>query len=323
MHEFKDLLTQFDQRFSSRQFPAQPASLYDPAQYILELGGKRIRPVLCLMGCELFGDLREEAFLVAQAVELFHNFSLIHDDIMDNAALRRGKHTLHTLHGTPTAILAGDVMLIRAYEKLEALPGNVLARLLAVFNQAGREVSEGQQLDMDYEALAPEQVRMAGYLNMIRLKTSVLLAASLKMGGLLGGGSEGNLEHLYRFGEHLGLAFQIQDDYLDAFGDPQKFGKTSGGDILANKKTFLLLKAYEVADASQRRELDQLLQSAPADKVSRVLDIYRACKVDRWAEEFKQSMAAKALEQLEALAVLSSRKRPLRSLADYLLNREA
>lgn len=322
MHDFKDLLTLFDQRFGTRQFPEQPATLYDPAQYILELGGKRIRPVLCLMGCELFGELRDEAFLVAQAVELFHNFSLIHDDIMDKAALRRGKPTLHTLHGSSTAILAGDVMMIRAYQQFERLDAAVLPRLLAVFNQAGREVCEGQQLDMDFESRTPDQVNMDDYLNMIRLKTSILLAASLKMGGLLGGGSEGNLGHLYRFGEYLGLAFQVQDDYLDAFGNPEKFGKTSGGDILANKKTFLLLKAYEVAAPTQRRELDRLLSEEAPDKVDRMLQLYRDCEVDHWAERLKQSMATKALKQLEDLAVLSSRKRPLHELADVLLNRE-
>lgn len=323
MHSFEELLQQFGQQFSEQHFPAQPASLYEPAQYILELGGKRIRPVLCLLANELFGDLSKDAFHAAIAVELFHNFTLLHDDIMDKAPLRRGKATAHTKFSEPAALLAGDTMLVYAYEQLNKIQPAYLPRILSVFNRTAIEVCEGQQLDMDYECMPLESVKMDEYLEMIGLKTSVLLAASLQMGGILGGGSEGNLDHLYAFGKNLGLAFQIQDDLLDAFGDPLKFGKQPGGDILVNKKTFLLLKAFELADRSCRERLLHVMKDNPADKVARVLDIYRECKVDAWAREEKERFAARARYHLEEVAVLSARKKPLQALADTLLHRES
>ncbi|WP_298709839.1 polyprenyl synthetase family protein [Chitinophaga sp.] len=322
MHSFKELSAQFEQQFSQRQFPDHPANLYDPAQYILGIGGKRIRPVLCLLGNELFADLEPDAFHAANAVELFHNFTLIHDDIMDKAPLRRGMPTVHTKYSDSAAILAGDVMLIHSYEHLNKITGKYRTKIVSVFNRAAREVCEGQQLDMDMEQTAPENVQYGDYVNMIALKTSVLLAASLQMGGICGGGSEGNQQHLYEFGKNVGIAFQIQDDYLDAFGDPDKFGKQQGGDILVNKKTFLLLKALELCNPAQRQKLNEMLAGNPDDKVATVLQIFRDCRVDAWAEKEKERFSEIAYEHLDAIAVISGRKQPLRELADFLLVRQ-
>ncbi|WP_160710971.1 polyprenyl synthetase family protein [Chitinophaga solisilvae] len=322
MHSFQELIEQFGQRFEHRQFPEQPSRLYDAASHILEIGGKRIRPVLSLMGNELFDTLHDDAFHVGAAVELFHNFTLIHDDIMDKAPIRRGKPTVHMIYGDSAAILAGDVMLINVYEKLNKIRAHYKHKIIAGFNKAAIEVCEGQQLDMDYETMDPEQVRYDDYVRMIGLKTSVLLAASLQLGAVIGGAGEGNQEHIYNFGKNIGIAFQIQDDYLDAFGDPEKFGKQQGGDILVNKKTFLLLKALELCNPAQHNELKTLLASSPDDKVDRVLEIFKSCKADIWAEKEKERFQEKAFESLESIAVLSSRKKPLMELANYLLNRQ-
>lgn len=322
MHSFKALSAQFEEQFSKRQFPEQPANLYDPAQYILGIGGKRIRPVLCLLGNELFDEIQPDAFHAANAVELFHNFTLIHDDIMDKAPLRRGMPTVHTKYNDSAAILAGDVMLIHSYEYLNKIAGKYRTKIISVFNKAAREVCEGQQLDMDMEQMQPEQVNYDHYVNMIALKTSVLLAASLQMGAITGGGSEGNQRHLYEFGKNVGIAFQIQDDYLDAFGDPEKFGKKQGGDILVNKKTFLLLKALELCNPAQRKHLHTLMETNPDSKVAEVLQVFHDCRVDEWAEKEKDRFSRIAHEHLEAIAVLSHRKAPLRELADFLLTRQ-
>ncbi|MFB6456093.1 polyprenyl synthetase family protein [Chitinophaga sp. Hz27] len=322
MQSFQELIAQFTKYFDQLQFPAEPSRLYKAAGHILEMGGKRIRPVLCLMGNELFDSLHPDAFQAGSAIELFHNFTLIHDDIMDKAPLRRGKPTVHTVYGDTAAILSGDVMLINVYERLNKVNANYQKKLTTVFNKAAIEVCEGQQLDMDFEHLDPEAVDYQSYVNMIGLKTSVLLAASLQMGAIIGGASEGNQEHLYAFGKNIGIAFQIQDDFLDAFGDPEKFGKQQGGDILANKKTFLLLKAFERSNDAQKAELRALLDSEPADKVERVLAIFRDCKVDEWAEKEKERFTALAFENLENIAVLSNRKEALKDLANYLLNRQ-
>ncbi|SIT27288.1 geranylgeranyl diphosphate synthase, type II [Filimonas lacunae] len=320
MHSFKELVTQFTEKFKESHFPAQPANLYEPGTYFLEIGGKRIRPVMCLMGNELFDTIQPDAWHVATAIELFHNFTLMHDDIMDKAPLRRGVPTVHTKYNENTALLTGDVMLIVAYDYLAKINPQILPRILTLFNRTGREVCEGQQWDMDFET--SQTVKLDNYLHMIELKTSVLLAASLKMGAIIGGASEGNCLHLYEFGRNLGIAFQIQDDYLDAFGDPEKFGKEQGGDIRQNKKTFLLLHALEVANPQQKSRLLQLMEENPADKVEQVLAIFRECNVDTWARELKQSYLDKAYQQLEAVAVTATRKAPLLELAEFLVARE-
>lgn len=320
MQSFEVLAEQFSKFFSRRHFPAQPASLYDPNEYFLHQGGKRIRPVLCLMGNEMFDDIKVDAWHVGTSIELFHNFTLIHDDIMDKAPVRRGKETVHEKFGTNTAILAGDVMLVSAYEELNKIGLEFLRPILTLFNKTAKEVCEGQQMDMDFEKM--EAVSFEAYIKMIELKTSVALAASLQTGAILGGAGERNQHLLYEFGRKLGIAFQVQDDYLDAFGDPAKFGKQMGGDILANKKTFLLIHTLETAAAAKQIELKKLLQSNTADKIVKVQQLYKDCNADKWALQLKQQYLEEALKHLEDIAVLSKRKEPLRSLAHYLIRRE-
>lgn len=320
MHSFEELSASFTTHFNTRHFPSHPASLYDPATYFLGLGGKRIRPVLCLMGNELFGPIEEDAWQLATAIELFHNFTLIHDDIMDKAPLRRGMPTVHEKYGSSTALLSGDVMMVVSYEYISRIQSPHIRRILQLFNQTAVKVCEGQQLDMDFEG--KEQVALEEYLNMIELKTSVLLAASLQIGSILGGAGLGNQQHIYNFGRSLGLAFQVQDDYLDSFGDPAKFGKQVGGDIVAGKKTFLLIKTLEVATASQLREITTLEKADPPVRVAGMLQIFRDCGVDTWARELKEKYMEAAYQHLEDIAVLSKRKEPLRELAAFLVQRE-
>ncbi|PZR25487.1 MAG: polyprenyl synthetase [Citrobacter freundii] len=320
MHSFEQLSKQFADHFNQPHFPATPETLYGPNVYFLQMGGKRVRPVLCLMGNELFEEISSNAWHAATAVELFHNFTLIHDDIMDKAPLRRGFQTVHTKYGESTAILAGDVMLVAAYEQLNKIQPAVLSPILQLFNTTAREVCEGQQWDMDFET--QDSVALDAYLHMIELKTSVLLAASLKMGAVLGGAGERNQNLIYEFGKKLGLAFQVQDDYLDAFGDPAKFGKQVGGDIIANKKTFLLIHALETAKGKQLSELQSLLATNGNDKVEKVLQLFRDCKVDDWALQLKNKFLDEAFTHLEDIAVVSKRKEPLKELAQFLVQRQ-
>jgi geranylgeranyl diphosphate synthase type II len=320
MHSFNELTTDFTKRFNIRHFPDAPVSLYEPGEYFLGMGGKRIRPVMCLMGNELFDEITPDAYHVATAIELFHNFTLIHDDIMDKAPLRRGVETVHNKYGESTALLSGDVMLIRAYDYLNKISSPHLHKILHLFNKTAREVCEGQQLDMDYEK--HDVVLLDQYVRMVELKTSVLIAASLEMGAILGGAGEGNAHHLYEFGRNLGIAFQIQDDYLDAFGDPEKFGKQVGGDIVANKKTFLMIRALEVATGAEAEELSYHLANNDPGKVQKVLTIFKATGIDEWAKELKEKYIASAHQHLEDIAVVSVRKKPLKELAQFLVQRD-
>ena len=321
MHSFSTLSQLFEEKFNVRHFPTHTESLYDPAQYILGIGGKRIRPVCVLLGNELFDEINPDAYHAAAAIELFHNFSLIHDDIMDKAPVRRGMQTVHVKYGESTALLAGDVMFVKAYENLNKIQPANLQKVLQLFNITASQVCEGQQLDMDFEKR--DTISYDEYVNMITLKTSVLVAASLQLGAILGGAGGGNQNHLYGFGKNLGIAFQVQDDYLDAFGNPDKFGKQVGGDIIANKKTFLLIHALEAASATAKKELLQLMIDNPVDKVEKVLDIFKECKADVWAKQLQQNYFATALKHLEDVAVLSVRKKPLMELAEYLMVRES
>ena len=320
MHSFLDLSTQVSHLFKQEHFPPAPQTLYEPARYFLSLGGKRVRPVACLMGNELFDNLKEDTWKVAVAIELFHNFTLIHDDIMDKAPMRRNKETVHQKYGESTALLAGDVMLVAAYEYLNRIALPISKPVISLFNKTAKEVCEGQQLDMDFEK--QERVDFEAYLHMINLKTSVLLGASLQMGALMGGASERNQHLLYEFGRKIGLAFQVQDDYLDAFGDPEKFGKLTGGDIKANKKTFLLIHALETAAPAQQDELKELMQSEVPEKVHEVLKLFQQCGVDAWAVELKERYLNEALQHLDDIAVVSKRKEPLKDLALFLTQRE-
>ena len=320
MQSFELLSQKFVLHFDKRHFPGEPASLYDAGEYFLKQGGKKIRPVLCLMGNELFDEINEDAWHVATAIELFHNFTLIHDDIMDKAPLRRGKETVHSKFGDNTALLAGDVMLVAAYEQLNRISPAYLQTILHLFNTTAKEVCEGQQYDMDFEKA--EIVSLNDYLKMIELKTSVSLAASLKIGAILGGAGERNQNLLYEFGRKLGISFQVQDDYLDAFGDPEKFGKQVGGDILSNKKTFLLIHALEVAPVSSKKELKKIMSENPPDKVEKIIKIFHDCKVDEWALQLKNKFVDEAFAHLEDIAVLSKRKLPLKELALFLVKRD-
>ena len=320
MHSFSELVRLFEDRFSAAlPFPTEPGTLYEPCRYFLTLGGKRVRPVLCLMGNELFGPVAEDAWYAAAGIELFHNFTLIHDDIMDKAPLRRGQQTLHERNGMTAGILCGDVMSIYAYEQLSKI-GSSLPEVLELFNNTAIQVCEGQQLDMDFEAR--EDVGIAEYIHMITLKTSVLLACSLRMGALLGGATGGNSRKLYEFGKNLGIAFQLQDDYLDAFGTSDKVGKQNGGDIIANKKTYLLLKALEAAGPEQQKEIRAWQQKDGAEKVPSMLHLFEDTAADKACREAVRQYSDAAFKCLDEVAVLSKRKEPLRELASYLLQRD-
>lgn len=320
MHSFTDLVSQFEQRFAtSLPFPEAPATIYDPCRYLLGLGGKRIRPVVCLMANELFMDINEDAWHAAIGVELFHNFTLIHDDIMDKAPLRRGMPTIHAKYGLTSGILCGDIMGIYAYNSL-AYINTSLQHVMQLFNKTAIEVCEGQQLDMDFETRT--DVTLDEYIHMITLKTSVLLACSLKMGALVSGGLGDSANKLYEFGKNMGIAFQLQDDYLDAYGESEKVGKQNGGDILANKKTYLLVKALQNADAQQSAAIHELLGKDSPDKVKDMLGLYSATGADVQCRQAVAHYSQLAFDCLEQVAIPSKRKQPLHELASFLLQRD-
>jgi len=320
MRSFTDLSAAFEERFSaSIPFAATPATLYDPCRYFLGLGGKRVRPVLCLMANELFNEINEDAWHAAFAIELFHNFTLVHDDIMDKAPLRRGQATIHEKYGLTSGILCGDVINVHAYEQLTGIKEH-LHPVLKVFNKTAMEVCEGQQLDMDFEQR--NNVTIEEYLHMITLKTSVLLACSLKLGAITGGAFGDNANKLYAFGVNMGIAFQLQDDYLDAYGDTARLGKQNGGDILANKKTYLLLSALDGADRAQRHEIENLLGSSDEGKVADMLKLYSATGADKACLDAAATYSQRAFACLEDVAIQSKRKQPLMDLAGYLLQRD-
>ncbi len=317
---FQELSKEFSAFFNKRHFPEQPETLYGAATYMLEDGGKRIRPLLCLMGNELFGTIKPDCWKIATALELFHNFTLIHDDIMDKAPLRRGRPTVHAKYNESTALLAGDVMLLQSYEYLNATDPLYVRSLIQLLNKTGAEVCEGQQLDMDFEK--KETVTPDQYLHMIELKTAVFLAASLQMGAIVGGATGEDQLNMYAFGKNLGMAFQVQDDWLDSFGNPSTFGKQLGGDILSNKKTFLLVNALEKANSSQKLSIHKLLQNAAPDKVDRMMEIFRSTGVDQSAQQAKKAYMDSAYFHLGKINVPENNKTSLRHLAEYLLERD-
>jgi geranylgeranyl diphosphate synthase type II len=287
---------------------------------MLEDGGKRIRPLLCLMGNELFGTIQPDSWKIASALELFHNFTLIHDDIMDKAPLRRGRATVHAKYNESTALLAGDVMLLQSYEYLNDTDPTRVHSLISLLNKTGAQVCEGQQLDMDFEKR--ETVSLEQYLYMIELKTAVFLAASLRMGAIVAGADEEDQKNIYAFGKNLGLAFQVQDDWLDSFGDPSTFGKQRGGDILANKKTFLLVQALEKGSPSQKQSIQSLLSGTEPDKVERMMNLFRATGVDNAAQQAKKDYMECAYFHLGSIGVSEENKTALKELAGYLLERK-
>lgn len=323
MHSIKELQSILAQAVKDQKYPSHPAELYEPITYLMDLGGKRMRPVLLLMSTELFGGSLEKAIDPAMAIEVFHNFTLMHDDIMDKAPLRRGKATVHEKWNANVAILSGDVMLVEGYKLLSNLEASLLKPVLKVFNETAVGVCEGQQIDMNFESR--DHVPVVEYLEMIRLKTAVLLGGALKIGALIAGAKPEDAERIGEFGENLGIAFQLQDDILDVYGDPDKFGKQVGGDILANKKTFLLIKAQELATQTYAEDLSKWLKKTDfqaEEKVQAVTAIYNQLGIRSLAEQAMQNYAEKALKQLKAIQVPEERKTALREFAEQLLVRE-
>lgn len=323
MQQLQSYIQYIEDSLQELQPKGTPVELYEPIHYLLGIGGKRLRPVLTLLGAELFGVPNRQVIHQALAVEVFHNFTLMHDDIMDNAPLRRGKATVHEAYNTNTAILSGDVMLVESYNLLFTNSGEKFSDLFQLFNQTAREVCEGQQFDMNFET--QNNVSISEYINMIRLKTSVLLGAALQLGAIMANTNKTNAELIYEFGKNLGIAFQLKDDYLDVYGDPKKFGKQVGGDILANKKTFLLLKAFELANSTQKAELESWLNThnQPKEKVAAVTQLFTALNIPQHANEIMDEYYQKSLAALGAIKAEAKNKEKLQAFAAWLMQRES
>ncbi|WP_430410695.1 polyprenyl synthetase family protein [Kordia sp.] len=300
----------------------EPKNLYEPIVYILQLGGKRLRPILTLMTTEIFGTSHEKALDAALAVEVFHNFSLVHDDIMDDAPLRRGKETVHEKWDINTGILSGDAMLILAYQLFENYEDGIFRKLAQLFSKTAMEVCEGQQYDIDFETR--NNVTIPEYLKMIEYKTAVLVGAAMKMGAIVAGVSEKDANAIYDFGRNLGLAFQLQDDYLDAYGDPETFGKQVGGDIIENKKTYLYLKALANSTQENQQSLQHLFSIQPEDateKVEAVMKIFNESKAPEAIKEAIEVYTEKAFQVLETLHIEPKQKQVLKAFGEQLMNR--
>jgi geranylgeranyl diphosphate synthase type II len=322
MNPIQELQAQLEQALGTLDVPASPAELYDPIKYTLSNGGKRMRPLLVLIGCKIFNDDVSEAINPALGVEMFHNFTLLHDDIMDDAPLRRGKPSVHKKWDSNIAILSGDAMMVKTYQSFIETRSEVLRPMLRVFNRTAVEVCEGQQFDMNFELR--DDVSIAEYLDMIRLKTAVLLAASLQIGGMIGGASKEQSELLYDLGLNAGIAFQLQDDILDVYGESAKVGKQKGGDIICNKKTFLLLKAQELATGSLAKELaEQLGNSSEQEKVAAVTQIYDELKIRQLAEARMWEFYNKGMASLEKVEGNKNWIEILRQFSHNLMHRES
>lgn len=318
-----DILTKVNDYISALPYDRQPLSLYEPMRYVLSLGGKRIRPVLTLMGYNLFKDDPEQALQAAVALETYHNYTLLHDDLMDNADIRRGQPTVHRRWDANTAILSGDSMLVMAYRMMQQGAGDKLADVLSLFTETALEIGEGQQYDMEFETR--DDVTEAEYVEMIRLKTSVLLACALKMGALLAGAPDDDAAMLYKTGEQLGLAFQLQDDLLDVYGDTAVFGKAIGGDIISNKKTYMLISALRLATGRRLAELRLWIAStdfAPQEKIAAVTAIYDALGIRQLCEQRINSHFEQAADCLAQVHVDEGRKAELRAFMAKMLKRE-
>ncbi len=322
MHSISEYQNIISSHFQELIQEKEPKNLYDPIQYILSLGGKRMRPVLTLMTCEIFDCDYQKALPAATAVEVFHNFSLIHDDIMDDAPLRRGNKTVHEKWNINTAILSGDAMLILAYQYFEKYEPKTFRKLAKLFSKTALEVCEGQQYDVDFETR--DNVTITEYLKMIEYKTAVLVAAAMKMGAIVAKTSKENAKLIYTFGLNLGIAFQLQDDYLDAFGDPKTFGKQVGGDIIENKKTYLYLKAIEFASKSEKEQLLHLFSIQPSNnlnKIESVKVIFKQTKASEATQQAIQDYTFKAFETLEKMNIFDDKKKMLRVFGENLMNR--
>ncbi len=322
MKTYKELYTIIEQQIKSLNYNNEPRELYDPITYMLSLGGKRLRPVLVLMASDLFGVDIKKSIQAALAVEVFHNFTLVHDDIMDNADIRRGMPTVHKKWNQTVAILSGDLMMIKAIDLLCETETLNLKKLIAVFNKAGAEVCEGQQIDMNFESR--NDVSVKEYIEMITLKTAVLLGASLQLGAVIADANNADEKHIYEFGKNIGIAFQIQDDILDSFGEGDKVGKKIGGDIATNKKTLLYLKALELSNASTRSTLENLYQFKHENtdtKILSVISIFKELNVLDEAEKLKQYYLAEAFSHLNQIKVEAIKKEILQNTAVELMQR--
>lgn len=304
-------------------YDRRPASLYEPIRYVLSIGGKRIRPVLMLLSYNLFKEDPETILMPACALETYHNYTLLHDDLMDNADLRRGHETVHKKWNANTAILSGDSMLVLAYQRMQQCSSDKMAEVLALFTETALEIGEGQEYDMAFEHR--DDVSEEEYIEMIRLKTSVLLACALKIGAILAGASKEDADNLYRFGEQIGLAFQLQDDFLDVYGDTRVFGKAIGGDITSNKKTFMLINALNHANEEQRRQLESWIGATEFDrdeKVAALTRLYNEIGIDRMAQDKIAYYFEQSRKYLQAVSVDESRKAELAAYAQRMMNRQ-
>ncbi|MEQ8519806.1 MAG: polyprenyl synthetase family protein [Cytophagales bacterium] len=324
MMEINSLQNQINDALSKRNFGENPSELYEPIRYFTGLGGKRLRPILTILSHYMFSEEYLESFEPSLGVELFHNFTLLHDDIMDEAPLRRGKATVHEKWNKHIAILSGDAMLVKAYQSISAVNKDILPAVLNAFNKTGLEVCEGQQYDMNFESR--NDISVDDYLEMIRLKTAVLLGFSLELGGIIAKADQERIEQLRSIGVNAGLGFQLKDDLLDLFGDKEKVGKQVGGDIISNKKTFLLLKALELANSSQRKELDNWLSLESFDeteKVESVKRIFTELHIDKITQELVNSYFDRSIYLLKSFTVSESRKQPLMSFLQSLMKRDS
>ena len=313
---------EFLEYLDSKQWIKEPRNLYEPIDYIIQLGGKRMRPILTLMAADIFSGEYKKAMPAALAVEVFHNFTLIHDDIMDDAPLRRGKKTVHEKWDLNTGILSGDAMLILAYQYFENYNPIVFQKLAKLFSKTALEVCDGQQLDVDFESR--NDVTIDEYINMIRLKTSVLVAAALKMGAIVAETDEENANLIYDFGLNLGLAFQLQDDYLDTFGNPETFGKQVGGDIIENKKTYLYLKALEISNKEDKSKLEFLYSKkleGNEDKIKEVTKIFETNNIPKLIKDKIEFYTKKSFETLSDMKITEDDKKGLKEFGLWLMNR--
>lgn len=321
MKSLSEIQTIITDEIAKMDLVKEPEGLYLPIKYALDQGGKRIRPSLTLLACDLFGGDVYKSVNAALGLEIFHNFTLLHDDIMDKADVRRGQPTVHKKWGENTAILSGDVMQIIAYEYICKVPEKELSRILTAFSKMGKEICEGQQYDMEFENR--NNVTSEEYLNMIRLKTAVLLGTALQIGAWIGGADEKNARFLYDFGINIGLAFQLKDDWLDVYGDEKIFGKKIGGDINCNKKTYLLVEALKLAVGEDAKELEQWLDAEPCEaKIKAVISLYNRLGVKAVCERKMDYLYNEALECLDKISIADESKSELRKLAQKLILRE-
>lgn len=318
-----EILSMVNEFLANLPYERKPKSLYEPIRYVLSMGGKRIRPTLMLLSYNLFKDNPEKILMNAVALETYHNYTLLHDDLMDNADLRRGHETVHKKWDANTAILSGDSMLVLAYERMAQCDEKHLAKVLKLFTTTALEIGEGQQFDMEFENR--NDVKEEEYIEMIRLKTSVLLACALKMGAILADSSDEDAENLYKFGEQIGLAFQLQDDYLDVYGDTKVFGKEIGGDITSNKKTYMLINAFNLANDTQRAELQKWVDAKDfdrAEKVAAVTRLYNEIGIDKLAQDKIAYYFEQSKKYLDAVNVPAERKEELAKYAQKMMKRQ-